>query len=89
MKQCSYYHTESKRKYLYDVYSGNCMGWKDITTGKCWGTKECEQCSCDGNKLKCDFYDYIREEAQKEQLDYKINEAIKLLEAKGYEVKKI
>lgn len=89
MDKCTCYHTENKRKYLYDIYSGNCINWKDITIGVCWGTKECEECFCNGDKLKCDFYDYIRERAETEQLQYKITEAIKLLEVNGYEVKKI
>lgn len=89
MNKCTCYHTQNKRKYLYDVYSGKCIDWKDIIIGVCHGTKECEECSCGGNKLKCDFYDYIREEAKKEQLNYKITEAINLLVDNGYEVKKI
>ena len=85
MDKCSCYRTVEKLK-----------GWIDGNTpiygepyGICIGTRETDQCLCNGNKLKCDFYDYIREEAQKEQLDYKITEAIKLLEENGYEVKKI
>lgn len=31
--------------------------------GICWGTKEMESCSCGGDKRKCDFYDYVRQEA--------------------------
>lgn len=89
LEKCECYHTQMKRKYLYDVYSGNCINWKDITIGVCWGTKECEICSCNGDKLKCDFYDYIREEAEKETLEYKIKEAKTLLEKNGYKIKKI
>ena len=85
---CSCYHTQPKRQFIYDVYSGNCMGWKDITISVCVGTKECEECSCNGDKLKCDFYDYIRERAEKETLEYKIKEAKTLLEKNGYEVRK-
>ena len=29
----------------------------------CWGTKEIEPCNCGGNPLKCDFYEYKREQA--------------------------
>lgn len=47
---CKCYHAE--RNFL-----GN--------TGVCWGTKECEACSCDGDESRCDFYEYIRERAQK------------------------
>lgn len=65
------------------------MGWENTIIGKCSGTKECEECSCGGDKSKCDFYDYIREKARKETFEYKINQAIKLLIDNGYEVKKI
>lgn len=68
------------------------MGWENITTGVCYGTKECEECSCGGDRLKCDFYDYVRAKAQKEvienSLEYKINQAITFLKDNGYEVKK-
>lgn len=93
MDKCKCYHTQNKRKYLYDIYSGNCMGWKDVNIGLCWGTKECEECYCGGDRLKCDFYPKVRLKAQKEEiensLDYKITQAIKLLIDNGYEVKKI
>lgn len=83
MEKCKCYHPRIKTIYINEIRTTQRI------VGYCWGTKECEECSCDGNKLKCDFYDYIREEAQKEQLDYKITEAIKLLKVNGYEVKKI
>lgn len=35
--------------------------------GVCWGTKECEPCSCNGDEAKCDFYDYVRNRARKEE----------------------
>lgn len=42
--------------------------------GVCWGTKECEQCSCGGDRLKCDFYEEVRNVAkrEKEQADSKV-----------------
>lgn len=33
--------------------------------GICFGTKECELCSCGGDRVKCDFYNDVREEAKK------------------------
>lgn len=93
MDKCNSYYTQFKRQYLYDKYSGNCTGWENITTGVCYGTKECEECSCGGDRLKCDFYPEIRVKAQKEiienSLEYKINQAITFLKDNGYEVKKI
>ena len=93
MEKCSCYHIQLKKQYIYDVYSVNCMGWKDEKIGVCSGTKECEECLCGGDRTKCDFYPEVRLKAQKEEiensLDYKINKAIKLLIDNGYEVKKI
>ena len=56
MKVCECYRTHFK-------------GATDAVQGYCIGTKECEDCSCGGNKLKCDFYEYIRERARVEQIE--------------------
>ena len=58
------------------------------TVGICYGTKECERCYCEGNRLECDFYPEVREEGQKETLEYKIKEAIQLLKDNGYVIYK-
>ena len=55
MKVCECYRTRFK-------------GATDVAQGYCIGTKECEDCSCGGDKLKCDFYEYIRERALAEQI---------------------
>lgn len=53
MKVCECYRTRNK-------YSGS-----NITqVGYCIGTKDCEDCSCGGDELKCNFYEYIRERAR-------------------------
>lgn len=54
MKVCESYRTRFK-------------GAEDAVQGYCIGTKECEDCSCGGNELKCNFYDYKRERASLEQ----------------------
>jgi len=56
MKVCECYRTRFK-------------GAEDAVQGYCIGTKECEDCSCGGNELKCNFYDYKRERASLEQAD--------------------
>jgi len=43
-----------------------CDGWDN---GRCLGTKEIDSCSCEGNKLKCDFYPSVREAARLEEND--------------------
>lgn len=32
--------------------------------GTCWGTKEREECSCNGDEYKCDFYPEKRKEVE-------------------------
>lgn len=56
MKICSAYRTRFK-------------GATGAAQGYCIGTRECEDCSCGGNELKCDFYEYIRERARTEQTE--------------------
>lgn len=61
--KCSCYHTEIKRH---------------STVGVCWGTKEIDECSCNGDKTKCDFYPEYREEAKRNmEKDY----AVEILKA--------
>ena len=81
MNICECYHLQAQSK-----WSGYGATSTTVYQGICWGTKECEPCSCDGDELKCDFYDYIRERAEKERLEYKIKEAIELLGKNGYKV---
>ncbi|MBO7691477.1 MAG: hypothetical protein J6T10_02445 [Methanobrevibacter sp.] len=56
MKTCSYYRTRFN-------------GAENAAQGHCIATKDCEYCSCGGNELKCNFYDYIRERANLEQAE--------------------
>ena len=48
----------------------------DSKIGLCNGTKEREYCDCKGNESKCDFYDYIREKAEKQDLKVRVNSII-------------
>lgn len=43
-----------------------CSCWELQYNGRqiCNGTKECEECSCDGNENKCNFYSEKRKEGQ-------------------------
>ena len=54
-QKCDCYHTETKRRYTYNPLTGDPVG-HDIEVGVCWGTKECDECSCNGDESKCDFY---------------------------------
>ena len=53
--KCDCYHTITKRRYTYNPTTGQPIV-NDIEVGVCWGTKECDECSCNGNENKCDFY---------------------------------
>ena len=63
-------------------------GTSTCERGVCMGTKEVEPCKCKGNELNCDFYPEVREEGRKETIEYKIEEAIKLLKDNGYVIYK-
>ena len=58
MNKCDCYHTEEQ-----------IIGWhtpvdpKTTIVHKCNGTKERDECSCGGDRTKCDFYPEVREKA--------------------------
>ena len=62
MKKCDCYYTEEQ-----------IIGWhtpvdpKTTIVHKCNGTRERDECSCGGDRTKCDFYPKVREKALKEQ----------------------
>ena len=62
---CDCYRIESRKKYTYNPLNGEPVT-RNITVGVCWGTKEMEECSCDGDKSKCNFYPELRAEATKQ-----------------------
>ena len=83
--KCGCYHEKIMNVWNPKIYH-DAFGYE--TVGICYGTKECERCSCKGNRLECDFYPEVREKAKKETIEYKIEEAIKLLKDNGYVVYK-
>lgn len=83
--KCKSYHEEIMKVWNPRNYVD---GFGYETIGFCYGTKECERCFCKGNKLNCDFYPEVKEEGKKETIEYKIDEAIKLLKNNGYIVYK-
>ena len=62
--KCDCYRTETKIRYTYHPVSGRPIG-HDISVGVCNGTRERDECSCDGDRTKCDFYPKVREKAMK------------------------
>lgn len=65
-KNCDCYRIESKREYTYNPTIRD-LDRHDITVGVCWGTKEIDECSCGGDRTKCDFYPEVREKAIQEE----------------------
>lgn len=61
MKKCDCYKTIEKVR-----YNAILSKYHYKTVGICNGTKEQDECSCGGDRAKCDFYDYVREEAKQE-----------------------
>ena len=43
-------------------------GERDFIKYECWGTKERDECSCGGDRTKCDFYPEVREKAEEDSL---------------------
>lgn len=69
MEKCKCYHTQLRHKF---------STGEEEQVGYCYGTKECEECSCGGDMLKCNFYDYKRKQAQ-DEFDTEIQSALKEL----------
>ena len=65
MKKCDSYHLRPTIRYTYHPLTGQPIA-HDVEVGVCWGTKECDECSCGGDRAKCDFYPEVREKAKKE-----------------------
>ena len=65
VNKCHCYHTQKKTRYTYNQYTGSPIP-HDIEVGVCWGTKETDECKCDGDETKCDFYPEVRAKAKKE-----------------------
>ena len=61
MEKCKYYHENDR-----------IIGWlgpDEVIKKKlcvCGGTKNQETCTCGGDRTKCDFYSYVRENARKD-----------------------
>ena len=62
MKKCTSYHKKQERRYTYHPITGQPIG-RDVEVGVCFGTKEVDQCSCDGDERRCDFYPEVRQRA--------------------------
>lgn len=70
--KCSSYHIRKRNKYLDPNTIAYITGKWPANNGVikeeygvCYGTKECEQCSCGGDRTRCDFYLDMREKAKR------------------------
>lgn len=61
--KCNCYNVIQKRKYTYHPFTGERIA-HDVNVAVCNGTKEQEECSCNGDRCKCDFYPEVREKAK-------------------------
>ena len=64
MNKCDCYETRVVVNYTYHPITGQPIaGQRKV--GICNGTKEQDHCSCQGDRIKCDFYPEVRKEARK------------------------
>ena len=52
---CHSYRVGQRGKYIFNPITGK-NEYTLVSYGFCLGTKECEECNCEGDKSKCDFY---------------------------------
>lgn len=60
MDKCSCYRERNI------VHYSPIFGRQNCVEGYCTGTKECDECQCDGDMSKCDFYPEVRQKVKKE-----------------------
>lgn len=61
MSKCDCYHVADGRGYKYDQDTGKPIPYA-YKHGVCLGTKEREDCKCEGDTARCDFYPHKRNE---------------------------
>lgn len=66
MIKCICYHEDTKAEPRYSIYTGEYVCSVNVKYCYCSGTKERGECSCGGNRAKCDFYPEIRKKAIEE-----------------------
>lgn len=67
MNKCDCYCENTKAEARYSPYTGDYIGNINVKYGCCRGTKEQDECSCGGDRTKCDFYPEIREKADRKE----------------------
>ena len=60
MDKCDCYRVGIKLEPRYSQYTGDYVGSVDVKFAYCTGTREQDECSCGGDRTKCDFYPEVR-----------------------------
>ena len=75
MNKCHCYRIRTERRYFSDYDKGYVAAqgkllpdYEDICEGICLGTKEVDYCNCGGDRSKCDFYENVRQTAQRSSM---------------------
>ena len=66
IKKCDCYRVKKVERSCISQITGMPF-WYDSELPYCIGTKEQDECSCGGDRHKCDFYPEVREKARNEQ----------------------
>ena len=72
MKKCTSYETRT-REVFDETFFGNYIPMT-MEYGVCLGTKECDECTCEGNEAKCDFYPEKIDRAMKSMYGYALSD---------------
>lgn len=64
MNKCDNYCEDIRKVPRYSQYNGSYIGSVIEKYGYCNGTRERDECSCCGNRAKCDFYPEVREKSE-------------------------
>lgn len=67
MSKCKCFQLKNKPINLFNPATGESYKCYETLVGVCSGTRELDECNCNGDRCKCDFYPEIRIEANKEK----------------------
>lgn len=75
MNKCHCYRIRTERRYFSNYDNGYAAAqgkllpdYEDICESICLGTKEVDYCNCGGDRSKCDFYENVRQTAQRSSM---------------------
>lgn len=68
MNTCDCYRLKEQTSYCNNTFNTD--------VGICQGTKELDECSCEGDSARCDFYPEIRKKATREKIGKELSTKI-------------